>query len=301
MNQSEVRFEDPGFSDSGIWVKTALHCHSTYSDGAIEPDEVVERHRLKGYGCVSVTDHGAVFSTESLSRKSLIGINGTENGGEPDIVAIGAKRAVESSLPLAERATALAEQGAFTIGAHPPYCRVYPEDYLACKNLMAMEIYNAYRDHTQANGIATELWDMILGRGKRIYGVATDDAHFRNKRDWYSDCGHGWVEIQVADFTAEALLAGLKHGHFFSTQGPRFTEFHVSGSVIEIACTAVKEVRFRSFGSEGYVQRPGSRSDSLTEASLPRGFVPDTYVRIELVDHFGLRAWSNPVFVEREQ
>ena len=37
---------------------------------------------------------------------------------------------------------------------------------------MALEIYNAYCEEAHANGVATELWDMLLGRGMR--GVPSD-------------------------------------------------------------------------------------------------------------------------------
>jgi hypothetical protein len=144
-----------------------------------------------------------------------------------------------------------------------------------------------------------ELWDMVLGQGKRIWGVAGDDAHLNPKKRSFSDAGLGWVEIWADALEQESILRALKAGAFFATQGPVFEEIEVTDSGIRLACSPVTQVRWRTFGHVGYVDY-AAEGNVITSASLPEWFGPNKYIRIELVDSAGKRAWSNPFFVRSE-
>ena len=292
----DFTFEPTSFSGQGTWVKAGFHCHTTNSDGGLSPEETVGYFREKGYRCLGITDHGKVTPVASFSDRDFIGIDSTENGGDPDIVGVGVSSALPADSPLADRARGFAEQGGFTIAVHPTYCRVTPEEYLGCPELMAMEIYNAYCDEAYTNGVATELWDMVLGQGKKIWGVAGDDAHLNPRKGYYSDAGKAWVEIWTNDFTREGIINAMKCGAFYSTQGPGFTSLSVSDSHIQIECTPVKQVRWRTFGRVGYVHHAGE-GNQLTTSRLPERFKADTFVRVELIDRDGKKAWSNPFFL----
>ncbi len=290
------RFDQPACCLTGRRIKAGFHCHTTHSDGGMSVRETVDRYRSKGFECVGITDHRQVTPVEDIGVEDCIAIAATENGGQPDIIGVGVETAVEPDLPLAERAAMLAGQGGFTIAAHPTYCGVLPADYVDCPHLMAMEIYNAYCDAAYANGYALELWDMVLGQGKRIWGVAGDDAHLNPRKRYYSDAGLGWVEIWADDISRQPVVNALKEGAFFSTQGPVFDSIEVQADSISVTCSPVSQIRWRTFGKVGYVVY-AEAGTTLTRASLPDGFRPDTFVRIELVDQDGRRAWSNPVFV----
>jgi hypothetical protein len=161
---------------------------------------------------------------------------------------------------------------------------------------MALEIYNAYCDEAYCNGIALELWDMVLGQGRRVWGVAGDDAHLNPDKRTFSHAGRAWVEIWADEPTRESVLGALKRGSFFSTQGPRFEEIEILGSTMQIRCSPVSQVRWRTFGKVGFVEYAPAGS-SLTRSALPDWYRPRAFVRIELVDHRGRKAWSNPFFV----
>ncbi len=257
----------------------------------------MDRYRSLGYDCVGITDHGCVTPISHLSSDSFTAIDSIEVGGSPDVIGVGAKTAPEASAPLQERVSSLAEEGSFTIAAHPTYSAAGLDDYLDCQGLMAIEVYNAYCEEAYANGVAAELWDMLLGEGMRIWGVASDDAHLNERKRYYSDAGRAWVEIWLNRLSINSVLESLKEGSFYSTQGPRFTTIRVDRAEIEISCSPVQEVRWRTRGSCGFVDR-APRSENLTTSRLPAWFRPLGYVRIELVDDHGRRAWSNPFFLQ---
>ena len=290
-------FEPSPLNDPGQWLKAGFHCHTVNSDGGMSPEETVSYYRNKGYHCIGITDHFIVTPIEHLSDENFVAIDATENGGNPDIIGVGVTSAIPEEEPLAKRAKELSAQGGFTIAAHPTYCAVTPDVYLDCPDLMAMEILNAYCDEAYTNGLATELWDMLLGQGKRIWGVAGDDAHLNPKKRYYSDAGKAWVEIWAKEFSRQAILTALKSGAFFSTQGPRFQTIGIQKTRIQLTCTPVAQVRWRTFGKVGFVDY-ASPGENLTRSELPEWFQPNAFVRIELVDAQGNKAWSNPFFVD---
>lgn len=261
------------------------------------PEEVIRLYRSRGYDCLGITDHRHVTPSEIFSDDGFVGIDSLENGGNPDIIGVGATDPVDGKLPLTEKARLLSVQGAFTVAVHPHYCGVTPDVYVDCPDLMSIEIYNAYCDQAYSNGVATEVWDMVLGQGKRVWGMAADDAHLNMKKGFYSDAGLAWIEIWAEGLSREAILGALRRGSFYSTQGPEFKSILAQGRTISIECSPAVEVRWRTFGSTGFVDYP-SKGHYLTSSALPEWFTPKGYVRIEVVDGWGKRAWSNPFFVE---
>ena len=105
------------------------------------------------------------------------------------------------------------------------------------------------------------------------------------------------MKIWATEQTPAGVLTALRAGAFYSTQGPRFTSIRVEGTRIEVECTPVAQVRWRTYGSVGFVDYAPD-GGSLTRSVLPESFSPRVFVRVELVDANGKRAWSNPVFVE---
>ena len=291
----QLWFEPSPFDQPGRWIRAGFHCHTVRSDGGLTPDETLATYRALGYGCLGITDHHMVTPVSASSDPTFVAIDSTENGGDPDVIGVGVRDAVPIDWSLADRCAALAEQGGFTIAAHPHYCAVQLVDYVDCRDLMALEICNAYCDQAYANGIATEVWDLVLGMGKRIWGVAGDDAHLSPKKRYFSRAGQAWIEVWSAELSEAAILDALKRGAFYSTQGPRFHAIRLEGTRPRIECSPVAQVRWRTYGRVGFVDHaalPGGISNS----QLPDWFEPRTFLRIELVDHQGRRAWSNPFF-----
>lgn len=59
-----------------------LHCHSTYSDGALSPDELIQKALAQQLTCLSLTDHDTIAGYAELKKAaastSLTIINGIE-------------------------------------------------------------------------------------------------------------------------------------------------------------------------------------------------------------------------------
>src|SRR5262249_50793030 len=76
---------DP-FAASGMWLRCALHAHTTRSDGELSPDELVRLYERSGFDVLAITDHWV--RTEAPSTDGLLVIPSSELSctvpGDPD-------------------------------------------------------------------------------------------------------------------------------------------------------------------------------------------------------------------------
>jgi hypothetical protein len=80
-----------------------------------------------------------------------------------------------------------------------------------------VEVYNhsTFGDNDRSDG--WYLVDALLAEGRRGNAYAADDAHVCEEA-W--DAFGGWVEVRSEALEAGAILAALKAGHYYSSQGP---------------------------------------------------------------------------------
>ena len=67
------------FEGDGVWLRCALHAHTTNSDGELSPDMLVRHYEWAGYDVLAITDHW-VRTVEPSTRKLLV-IPSTELNG----------------------------------------------------------------------------------------------------------------------------------------------------------------------------------------------------------------------------
>lgn len=105
----------PGLAD--------LHVHTTYSDGAATPAEVVARAVALGLSVVAITDHDCIDGAEAAVRLAgercevVIGEEVTTAGGH--VLALFLRQAVRPGLDVKSTIAAIHDQGALAIPAHP--------------------------------------------------------------------------------------------------------------------------------------------------------------------------------------
>ncbi len=91
----------------------------------------------------------------------------------------------------------------------------------------------------------------------------------------------------------DALLAAMKAGHFYSSQGPRIDDLTVAGGEAHVECSPVVNVALVGRGSRA-VHVAGRQ---LTRASLPTERFAGDWFRLVATDAAGRSAWSNPVWL----
>ena len=67
-------------SPEGTFYKANLHCHTTWSDGAMTSEEIKNRYMEKGYSIVAFTDHCLMIPRhKELSDENFLALNAYEN------------------------------------------------------------------------------------------------------------------------------------------------------------------------------------------------------------------------------
>ena len=64
--------------EEGQFYKANLHCHSTYSDGKLAPEELKKIYKEEGYSILAYTDHNVLISHSELADESFLPLNGYE-------------------------------------------------------------------------------------------------------------------------------------------------------------------------------------------------------------------------------
>ena len=64
--------------EKGNFYKANLHCHSTFSDGSLTPEELKEMYVRHGYSIIAFTDHHTLHSQAHLTDKSFLALDGYE-------------------------------------------------------------------------------------------------------------------------------------------------------------------------------------------------------------------------------
>lgn len=294
----------------GRFFRGNLHCHSDRSDGALAPAEVVRAYRAAGYDFVAITDHfeerfgWPVTDTRALRDGDFTTLLGAElssaDWSDPDACWVAAVGLAPDFAPPppgehAEAIARAAAAGAFVCLLHPGLNGLRPE--LAPDAVHAVEVYThqswLYRPDT---AVAAPFLDALLAGGRRLHAVAGDDAHFRDGPDAFG----AWVEVRAPSLEADALLAALKAGTYYSTQGPALASLALEGATLRVACSPCARILLT--GPSGLWRRwrwrlaaPGE--PPLTEAAFALDAFRGTFCRVTLVDGDGRRAWSNPIWV----
>jgi hypothetical protein len=290
------------FAAPGRFYKGNLHTHSTRSDAVRDPEDVCALYRDAGYDFLALTDHFQakygfpVTDTRPFRTNRFTTILGaevhapsTELGDIWHILSVGLPLDFEPTPP-DESGPALAarclDAGAFVTIAHPSWYGLTVADAETIPGAHAIEVYN----HTSAvrtdRGDGWGLLDAMLARGHRLNAIATDDAHFK-----CNDFFGGWVMVKAESLEPEALLAALRAGNSYATQGPDIHAVALDGGDVVVECSPASAVTLLGRATASAVVF----GHGLREARLPLETIkPGGYGRIVVTDAAGKRAWSNP-------
>ena len=302
------------FIAKNTMLKGALHCHTTRSDGKGDPGDVMRMHKEHGYDFIAITDHRR-YNYESFAPETgLTVIPGMEMDGNlpgPGIhcfheVCIGPEKDKGNGYEQDQRfesARATCEEefqpvldeihanGNLTIYCHPQWSNTPAHEFDGLRGNIAMEIWNSgcviEDDIDYDNGF---VWDELLVKGVKLWAVATDDGHAMNQHC----CG--WVMVNAKN-DVDSILQALKDGAFYASTGPEIYDFRIENGKAIVECSECEHITFY-FGKRPGGMTRAAEGECVTHAE--RDIAPDMpYVRASVVDRQGRRAWTNPIFMDR--
>jgi len=300
-NRSQPAFVDP-FSRPGQWFKGGLHTHSTRSDGRRTVEQVLAWYRQRGYHFLAMTDHRLWDAGRPLSDE-FITISGIEvdgidlQAGLFHLLGLGLRQPPDlggtAGASMQETIDRLRDAGGLVVMAHPYWSGQRSGDLLDVEGCIGLEVFNGGCEVDDAKGLSAVHWDDLLAAGRRLWGLAVDDAHWRSGD---SDAGLGWVWVKAAELSQAAILDALEQGYFYASSGPEIHGLELAGDRLRVQCSPAVHVDFVGSGhfSRRITAPPG---ETLTEASH-RLRTSQGYVRVVCQDSRGGRAWSNPIFLD---
>ncbi len=310
------RFEVP--ADPGTWwFKGNTHSHTLESDGDSPPDVVARWYKDHGYRFLVLSDHNVWTDPRRLSSlvdSTFLLIPGEEltssfqqtpvhvNGlNIPHVI----EPRTDSTLlgTVQKNVDAVREvQGVPHIN-HPNFGWALDHHVLAqVKNDRLLEIFNGHPlVHNDGGGDAPSLeqiWDHLLTGGKRIYGIAVDDAHhFQGEfaRD-RANPGRGWVVVRAHRLDPLEILRRMEAGEFYASTGVELNDLRITDTRLEIHVRQQGDFKYTTefIGEGGEIL---SSTGSNPAVYTLRG--SESYVRARVRDSGGSVAWVQPVFVRR--
>ncbi len=298
----------------GRFYRGNLHCHSDRSDGTLAPAELARTYREAGYDFIAITDHfevrfgWPVTDTRALRDETFTTLVGAElssaDWSDPSVYWVGAVGLPPDFAPPpagdhAEAIARAAAAGAFVCLLHPGLNNLRAE---AVERLPAFDAVDAVEIYTHQSSIyrpdtavAAPFLDALLEDGHRLGAVAADDAHFRDVPDGFG----AWVEVFAPACDPVALLAALKAGSYYSTQGPAIAGLALDGDELRVSCSPCERILLTGPGRlwrrwRWRVAAPGE--PPLREATFAISDFRGSFCRVTVVDADGRRAWSNPIW-----
>jgi hypothetical protein len=310
----------------GVWLKTALHTHTSDTDGDLPPGAVAAHYEWTGFDVLAITDHWTLTSVPSTEH--LLVITGAELAVDPlgkgrytEILAIGidelpadpgGDRAYWERIDnydfktfpdLSTAAAFITGQGGAAFVAHPYWSGLTPEVITGAEGLTGLELFNAGCERDTGRGDSSYLWDLALEAGMSLSAIATDDSHSP-----LFDIGDAWTMVHAADRSRGAVLDAIRAHRTYASSGPVLHDVRRDGDAIEVRCSPCRSVGVHTRYQEGWAVRADHRGRQEDARILERDdaglvirarFEPGVeelpFVRVVATDAVGRTAWTNPV------
>lgn len=285
-----VRIESP-YVDGAHWLKGNLHTHTTESDGARAPQEVVDVYASRGYGFLMISDHDRFTDPSALDARGMVMIPGSEvTAHAPHMLAVGVSSVYPPREDRQNTIDSVNAQGGLAVMCHPNWERDFnhcPQETLERLDRYAgIEVCNGICLAVEGSGYATDRWDMLLSSGRRVWGYGNDDCHAAGTE------GVAWTMAQCAERSPAAVVEALRNGRCYVSTGVAIDRIAVAGGCIGIEAPGAQCIH--AYGNDGH--RVFTAAGPSIAVTIPDDFAFD-YVRFELHGWGDSMAWTQPFFV----
>ena len=283
----------------GVWLRGNLHMHTTRSDGRLSYEDAVARYEQAGYDFIAVTDHW-VCSEKGTTAGGMLLLSGCEyNIGETvqegvyHIVGVGMERAPvleHTEKSLQRIIDEIRAAGGVAILAHPAWSLNSAEDVARLTGLCGTEIYNTTSAVPPNVRPYSGLFvDQLASLGVLLPCMGADDAH-----RYVNDATVCSIMVHAREKSHEAVMEAIRAGDFYATMGPSVALTVENGEAV-VTCSPAAQVEFHS--DAVWNDRRVTQGEGITTARC-RLLPFETFVRAEVVDSEGRRAFSSPVRVK---
>ncbi len=101
--------------------------------------------------------------------------------------------------------------------------------------------------------------------------------------------------MKARDLTEESIMDSIRDGHYYSSNGPEIRGIEVNRGKIRVTSSPVRSIAFVSNGGHG---ENNTVNEGYLEEAVYKVRGTEAYIRIEITDWNGRKAWANPIYVE---
>lgn len=278
--------------------KSALHIHTTVSDGDFTPDEVISRYARAGFDVLAFTDHHTTNPVSTYDGRGMTLLSGIEihPKGPRDVLwhllALGVPEDLPGRYESGQAAVDAVKKADGVIYCAHPAGVFTSGEILALKGIDGVEVSNSNNAFTGYES-SEVCWNELIAQGFVCPAVAVDDTH--------TDCDlfRNWTMIAAPDKSPESLIEALKKGHFYATQGPEFKRLSWENGTFEAEFSEVVEVFLYGYPGMEIVGTPGyptpDTAPKLTSCKFSPGPGFRGKIRCRIRDKHNRCAWSMPI------
>ena len=280
------------------FFKGNTHMHTTLSDGRLTPDEACAAYAREGYDFIVLSDHRRVGPTRRCGGMLVMSGAEYDYTFENEVLHIVAVLPDERMADVNCRLVGhndiirmINDHGGAAILAHPAWSMNTTALMLSLGDVCAAEIYNSFSDRPWNAPRADSALplDVLSNAGRTLPLVAADDSHRYGGEQCTS-----FTMVQAERCEPAAIIAALRAGKFYASQGPRFEDVEIFDDRMRVRTSPARSITFLS--NLPWVSGRCRSGEGLTETEYvferQRG---EQWVRVEIVDAWGRRAWLSPI------
>lgn len=304
-------------------LKGVTHFHTTRSDGKVDPGDAIRIYHQHGYDFVAMTDHRVYNFKNYAPEVPMTIIPGMEydcthikdewgfkcfhtvtigplkeDGNPHEQDQFFDKHINPTQGDYQYYLDGFEDKGQLTIHCHPHWSSTPPNYFKDLKGITAFEVYNHVCNYESREDFDNgAYWDELLGKGKVLWGVASDDAH---RPEHY--CG-GWIMVN-ADNNVNSILDAIRKGKFYASTGPVINDFYIDDEGnVHVDCEEAALVSLHCDKHPGKTLRPQNGEEFVTHVThnIMDGDFKWEYVRACVVGKDGKLAWTNPIFLNEQK
>ena len=236
------------------WLRGNTHAHTILCGHGDSTPEVAARWYLdNGYNFLVLSEHNHYIEPRRVRlppgrRRDFLLIPGQEvtqaagfGSQVVHVTGMGTRGLVDWAAPKLAPSVLIQTyldrvraRGGLAILNHPNLSwSLGAQDILPVKGLSFIELYNAHPQAANSGDgkhVSTEvLWDAVLSQGRRLYGVAADDAHlFRDSAPGHPNPGRAWIMVRSQKLSLWAIKSAMARGNFYASTGVTLSRLQVS-------------------------------------------------------------------------
>jgi hypothetical protein len=198
------------------WYAGAMHTHTTFSDGALSPGDLVDKARGEHLDFVIITDHNnTAHQLVALDRPDLLVMSGEEvttPGGHFNVWGLSGDRTyIDFRIQPGDPAIATVMQtaaergGLISVNHAVTDCFACSWTHTVPDTVNAWEVFNGTIEGRRQ---AMAMWDQLLRSGRRLTAVGESDWHHGP-----APIGSPTSRVWAPELSAAAIMAGVKARH----------------------------------------------------------------------------------------